>query len=134
MDNRINFVSLGHAVTGVLSNLLRAIGTVDFSLIINTTALVNRETVKLLREKNIAGINRLFCTNSRNAGILTRQVTKDTPDNRLQMNNFGAPADDFFQFRLDNNTLYYSCPALDEGWQTDGHQFILSNGEYHFAG
>jgi hypothetical protein len=134
MDNRINFVSLGHAVPGVLINLLKEIGTVDFDLTINTTAPVTREIVKLLREKNIAGINRVFCTSSRNAGMLVRQVTKDTPDNRLQMNNFGAPADDFFQFRLDNNTLYYSCLAVDEGWQTDGHQFILSNGEYHFAG
>ena len=87
-----------------------------------------------MREKNIAGINRVFCTNSTNAGILVKQVSKDTPDSQLQMNNFGTPVDDFFQFRLDNNVLYYACPALEEDWQTDGNKFIFSNGEYHFAG
>jgi len=133
-DNRINFIPIDHVVPGSLTGLLKNISAVDFDLTVNTTAAINREAVKLMREKNIRAINRLFCTNPRNAGMLIKTVDKDTPDSRLQMNNFGAPRDNFFQFKLDNHVLYYSCPDLGEDWQTDGNQFIFSNSEYHFAG
>ena len=133
-DNQINFVSISHVVPGDLVRLLKDLSPVNFDLTINTTAPITREAAKLMREKNITGINRLFCTNSTNAGILIKQVNKNTPDTQLQMNNFGTPVDDFFQFKLDNNTLYYACSSLDEDWQTDGSKFIVSNGAYHFAG
>jgi hypothetical protein len=67
-------------------------------------------------------------------GLFVRRVDATTDRSRLQLNNFGAPVDDFYEFQLNNHQLYYKCSTLNEDWQTDGDLFILTNNEYHYAG
>ena len=130
LENNINFVSIDHIVPKSLVTFLKDIGSVQFDLHINTTDAINREAVNQLKIKNIKSINGIFGSN----GLFVKKVDANTPAHQLQMNNFGAPVDDFYQFQIDNNQLYYSCPSLNKDWQTDNDLFIVKNGEYHYAG
>lgn len=134
VENRINFVSVNHVVAGALKRLLTAVGAVDFDLTINTTAAVGRDIADLMQRNNVKGVNGIFGNSSKTMGLFVRRVDATTDRSRLQLNNFGAPVDDFYEFQLNNHQLYYKCSTLNEDWQTDGDLFILTNNEYHYAG
>jgi hypothetical protein len=133
-ENKINCVPISGLAPGVLAIFLKEITPVTHTVKITTRGTVTRGMIGLMKEKNISTINKLFGKQSHQIGFFIKQITTDSDPSALQLNNFGKPADDFYQFKIENNTLYYACPTFNEDWQTDGDQFIVSNGEYHYAG
>ena len=133
-ENEINCVPISGLLAGSLASFLKEITPVTHTVKITTKGPVTRGMLGLIKEKNINIINRLFGKQSHQVGFFIKQITADSDPGTLQLNNFGMPADDFYQFKIENNVLYYACPTFNEDWQTDGDQFIVANGEYHYAG
>jgi hypothetical protein len=133
-ENEINCVPVTGLLTGALNSFLKELTPVSHTVKITTKGPVARGVLATMKAKNISVINRLYGNLPHQVGFFIKQITADSDPTRLQLNNFGLSIDDFYQFKIENNKLYYACPAFNEDWQTDGDLFIISNNEYHYAG
>jgi acyl-coenzyme A synthetase/AMP-(fatty) acid ligase len=102
---------------------------------ITTLYYCTKEIVQLAKEKNVQLIKSVFGDTTIGYGFLVKTVDCTESLDQYEANHIGPKLDDFFDFKIENGSLYISIPGLGiNDWKTSHDTFELRNNQYYFLG
>jgi hypothetical protein len=121
-------------LTAVLVSFLKETSILTHKLKITTLFQIPTDAVRLLKEKNITQIGSVFGDTTIGVGFFMKTVDQTTNLDTYDVTNMGAPLDDFYKFKLEDNQLWISIPKLGQDWRTSNDIFEIIDNNYHFRG
>jgi hypothetical protein len=102
---------------------------------ITTLYYCTKEIVQLSKEKNVRLIKSVFGDTTIGYGFLVKTVDCRESLDHYEANKIGPKLDDFFDFKIEKNSLYVSIPGLNiNDWRTSYDTFELKDNQYYFLG
>jgi hypothetical protein len=118
-----------------LLGFLETTPRLNHNLDIITLFYVNKRCVELLHEKNINSIRNVFGDTTIGYGFLVKIVDQSIFPNTYKAECIGPKLDDFFDFKIEDDSLYVLCKGLGENnWKTSHDKFKLIDNKYYFYG
>lgn len=91
--------------------------------------------VTLAKEKNVNSIKSVFGDTTIGYGFLIKVVDCSMPLDNYEPNCIGPKLDEFFDFDLQDNSLYVQIPGIGSTeWKTSNDKFEFRDGKYYFLG
>lgn len=114
---------------------LKATPRLEHQLDITTLYYCPKDMVTLAQDKNVRLIKSVFGDTTIAYGFLIKTVDCSQPLADYEPNCLGPKLDDFFDFKIQNSSLYISVPGLGQvDWKTSFDTFELRNNQYYFLG
>jgi hypothetical protein len=133
IDKKINKLFL-YTPSKMLS-WLNATPKVSHQVDITTLYYCPRNMVNLAKEKNVRLIKSVFGDTTIGYGFLVKTVDCTQLLDNYEPNCIGPKLDDFFDFDIQDRSLYIQLTGLGQSqWKTSHDNFELRNGQYYFLG
>lgn len=133
IDKKINKLFL-YTPSKMLS-WLNATPKVSHQVDITTLYYCPRNMVNLAKEKNVRLIKSVFGDTTIGYGFLVKTVDCTQSLDNYEPNCIGPKLDDFFDFDIQDRSLYIQLTGLGQSqWKTSHDNFELRNGQYYFLG
>jgi acyl-coenzyme A synthetase/AMP-(fatty) acid ligase len=133
IDKKINKLFL--YTPSKLTAWLRTTPVLQHHVDVTTLYYCPKDMIALAKEKNVSSIKSVFGDTTIGYGFLIKDVDLSLPLDDYEPNCIGPKLDDFFEFNLEDQSLYVRIPRIDSTeWKTSHDKFELRDGKYYFLG
>lgn len=133
VDKKINKLFL--YTPSKLTNWLKTTSVVQHPVDITTLYYCPKDMISLAKEKNVRSIKSIFGDTTIGYGFLIKIVDCSLTLDDYEPNCIGPKLDDFFEFDIQDESLYIRLSGLGSTeWKTSHDKFEFSNGKYYFLG
>jgi hypothetical protein len=113
---------------------LKTIPTVQHQINGVTLFAISKESLVLLKEKNINQITVIFGDTTIGYGLFLRQVSKEMDVDSYEKTFVGTRQDNLFDFKIQDGFLHVKSDTLGFDWKTSQDKFMCNEGKYYFSG
>jgi hypothetical protein len=133
VDKKINKLFL--YTPSKLINWLKITPVVSHAVDVTTLYYCPNDMIALAKEKNVRSIKSVFGDTTIGYGFLIKTVDCSLSLDDYEPNCIGPKLDDFFEFDIQDESLYIRLSGLGSTeWKTSHDKFEFSNGKYYFLG